>query len=99
MIEQCWLAEFSDMECFGRLRKVHLLPKQTLKRAGLDPWHPAVWVPACGGLTGLSGHHGEFDGYRLTVPRSALSWELEEFARDNNLDWYLDRRFPVEAAA
>lgn len=89
----CWLAPFSDKPCDGRLRVVHLVPKQTLKREGGDPWDVRSYVYACGGIMGLSGHHGELDGYQLTVPREALPEAVEALCAELGISWWLDRRF------
>jgi hypothetical protein len=45
-------------------------------------WHPDSWRPACGGITGIGGHHGKFDFARsLKVPRWAIPEETEELAK------------------
>lgn len=113
----CFFAPFSEKPCNGRLRKCHLIPKQTIRRElrpdrqlvaalGYVPaepkpeeliWHPAVWVPGCGGLHGSGAHHGAFDNGRLTVPRSALPAALEAFAEEHRLGWYLDKRYGPQA--
>lgn len=96
---RCWLAQFSSKEraCYGRMDRAHLIEKQTLKREKLHHLlsDPRVWVPAC------RFHHTKFDGFTgVSVPREALSFELEELARENGLGWYLDRRYgALEAAA
>lgn len=98
----CWLAQFSSTTCEGRLIVAHILPRQLLKREGHpEAVHdPRASVPACGGITGCSGHHGRLDGYQLTVPRTALPGGTEALAHELGLGWYLDRRFgPVEAVA
>jgi hypothetical protein len=107
----CWLAQFSNVPCDGRLVKAHLISKQRIKRElrghddlgydGLDLvlWDRRVWVPACGGLSGLGGHHGALDGRILSVPRSALPEGLEAFAAEYGLTWSLDRDFGLREAA
>ena len=58
------------------------------------------WVPACGGICGISGHHGMLDGYRLQIPRGWLPGDVEEYAQETGLGWYLDRTYgELEAAA
>lgn len=103
----CWLAQFSERPCEGQLIRAHLIPKQRIRRElrgrhdlgydGLDAaiWDPRVWVPACGGPTGCSGHHGVFDGRQLYVPRWALPEGVEEYAREYGLVWSLDRDYGV----
>jgi hypothetical protein len=58
-----------------------------------------AWVPGCGGLVGLGGHHGRFDsaahnGTRLVVARARLPAEVEEYAAELGLGWWLDRTYP-----
>ena len=91
----CWLAQFTDTDCQGRMDRIHLVPKQVLKRAGIeDVWDERWWQPGC------RWHHGQFDNYRLVVPRPALPWQVEHFAATHGLTWYMERRYgPVEAAA
>lgn len=99
----CWAAtNLTDAgPCAGRLVKAHLLPKQLLRREGLPPWHDAVWVPLCGGPTGIGGHHGQLDHSRtLKIPRAALPPELEAYAEKHGLSWWLEREYgPLEMAA
>lgn len=59
------------------------------------------WVPGCGGLQGVSGHHGQLDTARtLRIPRAFLPDELEEYAGELGLTWWLDREYgSLEAAA
>ena len=68
-VPDCWLRQFVDLgspmrACRGTLIKAHLIDRQTLRihfgkeignRLAEDP---RTWVPACGGDTGLGGHHG-----------------------------------------
>lgn len=102
----CWLAQFSDRPCDGQLRKVHLIPRRLILRelpaevsAGAV-WDPRVWVWACGGVVGVAGHHGMLDYSRtLRVPRSALPPELEVFASEVGLSWWLDREYGLREEA
>jgi hypothetical protein len=50
-----------------------------------------LWVPACGGSTGLEGHHGEWDGLRLTVPRVKVPPEMLAFVDELGLTAFLKR--------
>ncbi len=96
MTEGCFLAPFSRRPCDGQLRRVHLVEKQALKRRGHDPWDPRSYVLACGGpWPGLSAHHGEFDRYKLVVPREALPEAVEEMCVEFGMRFYLDRRYGV----
>lgn len=100
----CWVAERAAKiggvgPCDGRLIRAHLIPKQVLTRE-IKPvcpravlWDPRVWVPMCGGPTGIGGHHGRVDGRQLAIPRRLLPPELEEFAREHGLEWRLDHDY------
>lgn len=97
---ECFLRRFSAKPCEGRLRRVHLIEKQALKRRGLDPWDARSWVWACGGpWPGLSGHHGELDGFKLRVPGDALPVAVVELAEEVGMVPYLERRYGYERAA
>jgi hypothetical protein len=98
---ECWLFANGVMEkgrpmpaCEGRLIRAHLIPCQTLKRYGGDPWDSRAWVPVCGGVTGCSGHHGMLDvSRRLRVPRERLPGVVEELALEIGVGWWLDRAY------
>ena len=97
----CWLAKFRpDVPCDGRLIRAHLIPRQLLKREGYASLvdDPRTWVPACGGPTGCSGHHGMLDTARtLRVPFSALPAGLHDLAAELGLSWWLERTYlPTE---
>lgn len=80
--------------CDGRLIRAHLIPRQVIKRAGGDPLDPRSWEWACGGPTGLGGHHGMLDYSRkLRIPRTDLPPELVEFALELGLVPWLDRTY------
>lgn len=99
---ECWLAWHGVIEngcampaCEGRLWRAHLIPRGTIHRAGGDIDDPRSWVKACGGITGLSGHHGMLDkSRRLRIPRAALPPGLLELAAELDLVWWLDREYP-----
>jgi hypothetical protein len=92
---ECQLARFADTPCSGRLVCAHLIPRQVLRREGYARLihDPRTFVMACGGPTGIGGHHGELDGYDLAVPRWALPPGLEDLAQAIGMDWFLDRRY------
>lgn len=103
-VATCWLRQFADDECGGRLEKAHLLRQQTIRRElknreGIEDlraiiWDPRVWRPAC------NRHHTSFDAKRLRIPREAIPEDTERFAREWGLDWWLDRNYQrTEAAA
>jgi hypothetical protein len=98
MSRRCFLAPFSSTPCDGQLRRVHLVEKQALRRRGHDKWDRRAWVWACGGpWPGLSAHHGEFDAYKLRVPRERLPAAVEELCAELGMLFYLDRRYGVLA--
>lgn len=94
---RCWLADLPGAgECDGQLRKCHLIKRQTIVReiGKRYAWDPAVWVWGCGGPTGIGGHHGMLDFSRtLRIPRAMLPPELEAFAAEHEIDWWLDREY------
>jgi hypothetical protein len=58
------------------------------------------WVPCCGGIAGVSGHHGMLDTSRkLRIARAELPPAVEEFAAELGLVWWLDREYGVVADA
>ena len=73
-------------------------PRRTLRELQEDS---RSWVPACGGLTGISGHHGMLDHSRLLrIPRFEIPEHVEEYARELGLMWWIDREYgPLEQAA
>jgi hypothetical protein len=104
---ECFFASLPGAgSCDGRLRRVHLIPRQLLKRE-FGPSlgeklaeDPRTWVPGCGGGMGISGHHGMLDYSRtLRVPRGRLPEGVEEFAAQHGLSWWLDREYGERALA
>jgi hypothetical protein len=94
--KRCWLAQFTDAPCDGKLRKCHLIPKQLIRReVGLiDVYDERTWVWGCGGITGCSGHHGALDVARtLRIPRDKIPAKVEAFAEEHGLGWWLDREY------
>lgn len=92
----CFLRQFSDTLCRGRLVRAHLIPRQTLSRelnaSDKVIADPRGWVWACGGPTGAQGHHGELDYSRtLRVPVECLPREFVEWVQELGLGWWLDR--------
>ncbi|HWJ49569.1 MAG TPA: hypothetical protein VNR42_01035 [Solirubrobacteraceae bacterium] len=59
------------------------------------------WTPMCGGLTGLTGHHGRFDNPNdeLHIPRLLLPARVEEFAVEFSFDAFLDRKYGLKQVA
>jgi len=99
LVPECFLARFSDRRCEGRLVRAHLYEKQALRRRGCDPWDERSWVWACGGPTGLGGHHGLFDAHRLVVPPEELPVALLALAHEIGGLSYLERRYGYRRVA
>lgn len=104
----CWLAQFSDTPCSGRLEKVHLIAKQIVRRD--------VWLPRYNGRVetpdnfpttlrelvwdrriwryGCHGNHHDLDcTKRIVLKRSELPASVEEFAREYGLTAWLEREY------
>lgn len=100
--KKCWFASLPGAgPCDGKLRKCHLIPAQTIKRevGKAHVWDPRVWVWGCGGPMGISGHHGQLDSSRtLRVPRDRVPGDVEWFAEEFGLGWWLDREYGVLSA-
>lgn len=103
----CWLAGNGVMErgktmppCEGRIILAHLIPQQLMRRE-LATWgaerackDPRSYVPACGGITGVGGHHGAFDVARtLRVPFERLPAAMLEFADELGLRWWVEKHY------
>jgi hypothetical protein len=101
LVGVCYLATFGAMEhgdpmpgCDGRLVRVHLIPRQVIKREGGNPWDQRGWVWACGGAGGNGGHHGMLDHSRkLRLTRSVIPQTTEQLASELGLTWWLDREY------
>lgn len=102
-MDDCWLAWHAHMEhgdpvppCQGPLVRVHLIPRQLLRREHLPQLDPRTYVYACGGITGgPGGHHGMLDqgNRRLRIRYEDLPPKLIEFAEEHNLVWWLEREY------
>jgi hypothetical protein len=78
--------------CFGKLVRVHLIPRRMLPVA----LHAdrRGWVLGCGGIVGTTGHHGMLDYSRtLRIPRAAIPNCTEDLAHELGLVWWLDREY------
>lgn len=96
-VPSCWLAQFSEARCDGRLERAHLIRAQKIRglvsRDPLVVWDNRVWRWAC------HRHHVMRDQQRtLRVPRSAIPAETERWAADNGLLWWLDAEYGERAA-
>jgi hypothetical protein len=56
-------------------------------------WDERLWVPACGGPTGIGGHHGAYDCGRIAVPPEKLPPGLREYLAELGLEWMIERYF------
>jgi hypothetical protein len=91
-------------ECDGKLVRCHLIRRQVIRReAGTEyEMDPRSWVWGCGGITGIGGHHGALDWAgpgRLRIPRDRLPMELEEFAAEIGLEWWVEREYGMRLRA
>jgi hypothetical protein len=94
---ECWLKRFApDVPCYGRMQWCHLIREQTIRkevsRAEAILWDPRVLKPGC------YRHHTMLDTLKLIVPRSALPVEVEQFAAEHKIDWWLTKRYGERAA-
>jgi hypothetical protein len=99
----CYLGQHGILEkgdvmqsCEGALIRAHLIPQQLLKRWGHHHLvnDPATWVWACGGIMGVSGHHGLMDhSRRLWLPYEAIPSRTIECAKAIGLDWWLEHEY------
>jgi hypothetical protein len=88
-----------DSACAARSRGVALTPVQealTARELGEIVWDARCWVPCCGGMTGIAGHHGMLDAWKLRIPRVELPPAVEEFAAQYGLGWSLERDYGKE---
>lgn len=85
----CYLRAFAKSECSGGLQRAHLIKQQTIRRrSGASLTDPRSWVWAC------VWHHTQLDqGRKLRIPRHRLPAELEAFALEAGLTWWLDREY------
>lgn len=101
----CWIAKHGVFEgpatsCDGELVKCHLIPRMLLRKNRIirqrpwQMWNDALWVWACGGLSGSGGHHGAFDTARtIRIPRNEIPLLTEAFAQSLGLEWWLERTY------
>lgn len=102
-MSDCWLAAHGHMEhgdpmppCEGQLIRAHLIDQQELRRRGLAlaAGDPGTFVLACGGISGLGGHHGAFDvSKKLRVAFADLPDETIVFAIEHDLMPWLERTY------
>jgi hypothetical protein len=97
-----WLPDAPGAISARALRRLHVVYDDTAREMTLHELrlHPALWEAGCGGITGIGGHHGAFDHYKLPVPRSAVSQRTLTFVHELGLSarWGRDRRFSENGA-
>jgi hypothetical protein len=99
---RCWLKQFTDTPCDGRMDRAHLIPRQLMRRELKGrPDLPALLVDGRGWMPACRKHHSAFDTARtLRVPRYALPEAVERFAEGLGLLWWIEREFgEIEEAA
>lgn len=81
----------------GRWRKAtryedrYDLPHRTWSALAYDS---RSWVACCGGPQGNGGHHGQLDhSKKLRIDREDLPEELEQFAAELGLTWFIQRTY------
>lgn len=52
---------------------------------------PRSWVPCCGGLTGIGGHHGRLDGRQMSLGQ--IPNGFMEFCDELGLRWFIEKRY------
>jgi hypothetical protein len=83
-------------EVFSARRRAGLSPAAARKGVTDIAWDERIWVPACGGITGIGGHHALLDSpgtSDLRLRRDELPGSVEEFAAEHGLEWWLDRTY------
>lgn len=84
-------------ELFTRFREQDMTRPDAAQKAFDLAWSDDVWVPMCGGPTGVGGHHGLFDSRRISIARAALPEKVERFAETWSLEWSLTADFGPRA--
>lgn len=69
-------------EVFSALRAGGLGQAEARARIAGYAWDRRCWVPCCGGITGIGGHHGKLDSPidSVRLPRAELPEGVEEYA-------------------
>jgi hypothetical protein len=106
-VETCWLAQFSDEPCAGRMTKAHLLSKAAIRK---EIWNQRDTLPIPRELFPATlrqlqddrrcwrpacwSHHQALDFSRkLRIPRERLPREVEEYAEQYLVAWLLERTY------
>lgn len=77
--------------CIGEVQGHHVIPKQTLRRRGFffEMLDHRNRLPVC-----EHRHEQHTTGYK-PIPRAALPPSVYEFAKELDLEWYLDKHYPL----
>jgi hypothetical protein len=81
-VSECWLRRLGG--CDGRVERAHLVPKQRLRRDGLDEadvWDPRVLVPLC------RRHHHRLDQGFVEVDRADLPARFAGWLEEHGYGW------------
>lgn len=92
--EPCYFGPFGlgiAIGCDGPADLAHLIPAQRLRAAGAPVWDDRVVVVAC------RKHHVAFDGFYLRLRQDQLPPELWSYARENGLEYAIDRDYQEAA--
>jgi hypothetical protein len=93
--EPCIGLQIAGHECEPPLQAMHVVPKRTLRRRGLEHlvWDPINGVPGCYRL------HRRHDNAVEKIPRELLPERCVTWARTHGLEDALDRHWPSQEAA
>jgi len=91
-MSECWFAHLGDCDfrADGRPDRMHLIPAQRLRKAGLkrkEVQDDRVIRHGC------RKHHHQFDNGFIKVTRDEIPRDTEEFAAEHGLEWSLDRDY------
>jgi hypothetical protein len=85
----CWLQQFSLAPCDGPMDPAHLVPKQRLRNAGINPedrWDRRAIVAAC------RAHHHLFDNGFIKLSLTDYPESFIDYATEHGLTWDPSRR-------
>lgn len=91
-MSECWFAHVSECEfrADGRPDRMHLIPAQRLRKAGLK--RKQVQDDRFIRL-GCRKHHHQFDQGFISITRDEVPRETEEAAAEYGVTWSLDRDY------
>lgn len=101
----CFLAEFSDTPCGGRMEKAHLIKQQVIRK---EIWNQQVELREMLGENGAGillwdarvwrpachTHHFHLDeSKRIRLTRQQLPASVEEYAAEYGISWWLEKTY------